>query len=333
MKKIIIGSIITVLAVGWFMLAQGGDKPNPDKPESAVKRTKFLMDTYCTIQVPGTPATVDKIINAAFDRMEEIDRKFNILNPASPLYRFNNEGAPITDTEIINIITIAQEISKESGGAFDITVEPLVKLWGFFSDNPHLPQKADIENALKKVGYQHIIIKDGQVTKDLPDLHIDLGAIAKGYGLSETVKVLKNQGAKAALIEAGGQVYGFGAIKGKPWMVGIRNPRSSGVIAGMGIADLSISTSGDYERFFEQDGIRYHHILDPQTGYPARGLMSLSVLMQDPTLADGWSTALFVMGPEKAMKLAQSKSDIQIIVVNDRGEISSSAGLDSSLKR
>ena len=335
MKKIIF-AIIFILVVGGIIW--GLNNSSQKEPE-VIKRPRFLMDTYCTMKVLvqgeiWTRETVDKAINRAFERMEQIDRKFNILNTDSPLYHFNNEGIPITDTEIIGVINIALQISKESDGAFDITVEPLVKLWGFFTDNPQVPAKQDIEKALKQIGYRHLIVKDGKVTKDLPDLHIDLGGIAKGYGLSEAVKTLKEQGINSALIEAGGQVHAFGYIDGNPWKVGIRNPRGNGFVAGLAAADeTDISTSGDYERFFEKDGVRYHHILDPKTGYPAREMMSVSVITADPTLADAWSTALFVMGPEKALKLVEQKTDMEMIVVNAKGEIKYSQRLPDKLMK
>jgi len=335
MKKIIL-AIIFLLVVGGVIW---GLNNSSQKEPLVIKRTRFLMDTYCTMKVPvqgaiWTQETVDKAINRAFERMEQIDRKFNMLNTDSPLYYFNNEGTPITDTEIINVINIAQQISKESDGAFDITVEPLVKLWGFFSDNPHLPGKEEIQKTLKQTGWQHLVIKDGQVTKDLPDLHIDLGGIAKGYGLAEAVKILKEQGINSALIEAGGQVHAFGYVDGNPWKVGIRNPRGTGFVAALAaIEETDISTSGDYERFFEKDGVRYHHILDPKTGYPAKEMMSVSVITADPTLADAWSTALFIMGPEKALKLAEQKPEMEIIVVNAKGEIKYSQRLPDKLMK
>ena len=335
MKKIML-AIIFISVIGGVIW--GLNNPSHKEPE-VIKRTRFLMDTYCTMKVPvygeiWTREAVDKAINRAFERMEQIDRKFNILNTDSPLYHFNNEGIPITDKEIVNVINIAQEVSRESDGAFDITVEPLVKLWGFFSDNPHLPEKEEIQKTLKQIGWQHLIIKDGKVTKDLLELHIDLGGIAKGYGLSEAVKALKDQGINSALIEAGGQVHAFGYVDGKPWTVGIRNPRGNGYIAGLAATDeTDISTSGDYERFFEKDGVRYHHILDPKTGYPAREIMSVSVITADPTLADAWSTALFIMGPEKALKLAEQKTEIEIIVVDAKGEIKYSQRLPDKLMK
>ena len=320
MKKLALLIVIFLLVISGLLF--GWIKLNHKGPE-ITKRTRFLMDTYCTIQVPGKAEEVDKIIDAAFSRMEEVDQKFNILNPKSPLYHFNNNNTPITDPEIINVIKISQKVNQESEGAFDITVEPLVRLWGFYTDGSmHLPDKEDIRKILNQIGLNHLKITDDKIEKDSAEIHIDLGGIAKGYGIGEAVKSLKNNGLKSALIEAGGQVYAFGTINGQPWKIGIRNPRANGVIAGLAVnKESGISTSGDYERFFAENGVRYHHILDPKTGYPARGLMSMSVITEDPTLADAWSTALFVMGPEKAMQLVRKNPEIKIIIVMDDGKI------------
>lgn len=329
MKKTIIVGIWALLIAAVFGCAKFKHK----EPE-VIKRTRFLMDTYCTIQVPGKAEEVDKIIDKAFNRMEEIDQKFNCLNPKSPLYQFNNNRIPIVDSELIQLIKVACKISEETDGAFDITVEPLVNLWGFYTENPSLPAKDDIQKCLKKIGYKHLVLKDKKVTSDNTRVMIDLGGIAKGYSIQEAVKILKNHGIKSALIEAGGQVHAFGKLGDKLWKIGVCNPRSEGIIAGLAVTDeTGISTSGDYERFFEKDGVRYCHILDPQTGYPSRGTMSISVITDDPILADTWSTALFVMGPEKAVQLTKNKPEMDIILINSSGKIYHSAGLIDKLMK
>ena len=328
----ILGTIVIVLVFFGVAITIGVARQKTDSKGNGspadefdvIKRTRFLMDTFCTIKVPVSEQNIEKAIESAFDRMEEVDKKFNCVNPQSQLYAFNENGIPITDTEIVELIKTALKICDESEGAFDITVEPLVKLWGFFSDNPHVPAKQEIAETLKRVNYKFIRVNDNRVTKERDDVHIDLGAIAKGYSINRCVEELKVQGIKSALIEAGGQVYAFGTIKGGPWKVGVRNPRKSGIIAGLSLDnDTGISTSGDYERYVEENGQRYHHILDPKTGYSAIGVMSLSVIMQDPTLADGYSTALFVMGAEKAMKFVESRPDMDLIIVTADGKIQS----------
>jgi len=327
MKKIL-GTIILILAIAAVVFVVKGNRKDANSPASdkdIIKRTRFLMDTFCVIKVPVTetpPGGTEKTIEAAFDRMEAVDKKFNCMNPQSPIYDFNVNNTPITDPEIVDLVQVALDICRESDGAFDITVEPLVKLWGFFSDNPRLPAKQEIADIIKLVGYNHIKIEDNKVVKDANDIHIDLGAIAKGYGIGECAEELKKQGIKSALIEGGGQIQAFGAIKGGPWKIGVRNPRGSGIIAGIALEkDMGISTSGDYERYFEENGQRYHHILNPKTGYPVEGIMSLSVITKDPTLADGLSTALFVMGAAKAQEFAKQNPELKLIIITSDGKI------------
>ncbi|MDD5686537.1 MAG: FAD:protein FMN transferase [Elusimicrobia bacterium] len=298
--------------------------------EKIQKQTRFLMDTYCAIQVPGNTEVL-KIIDKALDRIEEIDRKFNALNPKSPIYEFNNNDVPISDPEIVGLIKICQQVSEQSNGSFDITVYPLVKLWGFYDKDMHVPAAKDIAECLKKIGYKNLLIKDGKLIKIKKYIKIDLGAIAKGYAVEEALKVLKNAGVKSALIDAGGDIYAIGKLKDKPWKVGVRNPRGEGVMGILEVSELSMATSGDYERFFEKDGVRYHHILDPKTGYPARGLMSVTVISPNPTLADAWSTALFVIG-EKGMDIVEKTSIAEAIMVTTENKILYSSGLKENLK-
>jgi thiamine biosynthesis lipoprotein len=305
-------------------------RPKADKPEPVQKETRFLMDTYVTMQAPGDAQALEKI-EKAFDRMEEVDRKFNVLNPESPLYRFNHENAPITDPEILGLLETALEVSEESGGAFDVTVYPLVDLWGFFRGAPAVPAQTDIAACLKKVGWRQLKIENGVLTKPNAGVMIDLGAIAKGYAVGEAVKVLKGAGVTSALIDAGGDIFAIGELRGRPWKVGIRNPRGEGVMGALDVSDLTIVTSGDYERFFEKDGVRYHHILDPATGYPATGLMSVTVICDDATRADGLSTALFVLGPEKGMQLVERLDGVEAIMVTTDGKTLTSSGLKGAM--
>jgi len=320
---ILVASLAAVAAVLW-------GRPGSGKPEDVQKQTRFLMDTYVTIQVPGDAQAI-KTIEKAFDRMEEVDRKFNVLNAESPLYRFNHENVPITDPEILALLETSLEVSSESGGAFDITVYPLVDLWGFFRGAPAVPAQADIALGLKKVGWRELRIENGVLTKPKSDVEIDLGGIAKGYAVGEAVKVLKGAGVTSALVDAGGDIFAIGELRGKPWKVGIRNPRGEGVIGVLDVSDLTVVTSGDYERFFEKDGVRYHHILDPVSGYPASGLMSVTVICDDAVRADGLSTALFVMGAEKGMELVERLDGVEAIMVTKDQKILTSPGLKGSM--
>lgn len=290
------------------------------------KQTRFLMDTYVTIQIPGDTGQL-KVIEKAFQRIEEIDQKFNILDPSNPLYAFNMNNQTITDSEIVYLIHKALEVSAQTKGAFDITVYPLVKLWGFFGDSPALPADAAIQKLIKYVGYRQLVSTENGISKKNSHVQIDLGGIAKGYAVSEAVKVIKAEGVESALIDAGGDIYALGQLNGHPWKVGIRNPRGEGVIGAFDISDLAVVTSGDYERFFMKDGIRYHHILDPKTGYPARGVASVTIITADATLADALSTAVFVMGKDRGMAFIEGSDTIEGVIILNSGEIFSSSGL------
>jgi FAD:protein FMN transferase len=295
------------------------------------KATRFMMDTYVTIYAVGPKAITSKAIDAALNRMQEIDVKFNSLNPRSLIYAFNHQGLPITDPEILELIKLALKVSEESDGAFDITVAPLVELWGFYERNPRLPREREIRDSLKNVGYQHLSLSNGKLTKDNEGTRIDLGGVAKGYALSEAIKVLKKEGVASALIDAGGDVYALGKRGRKLWKVGIRNPRGEDVLGYVEVDNLAVMGSGDYERFFIQENKRYHHIFNPQTGYPTEGVASVTLIYPDPVLAQPWTKIPFVMGAKKGLEMLGKIPGIEVIIVTTSGEILYSSGLKHML--
>ncbi|MFH1378915.1 MAG: FAD:protein FMN transferase [bacterium] len=326
-KKLIILSVVVILiAAGIFLRNEVFQK------DKIHRRTRFLMGTYCTIQAAGQRRHAITSIDHALDRMEEVDVKFNPINSQSEIYKFNTNKEPITDKEIIDLLAVSQQISRASSGAFDCSVQPLISLWGFYGDEPSLPEKKQVDECLKNVGFRNIRIVENKLVSSIDSSGIDLGGIAKGYAVGEAVKVLKKQGIKSALIDAGGDIYALGKLKNRGWKVGIRNPRGEGIIGAVEISDLAVVTSGDYEQYFEQDGLRYHHIFDPRTGYPARGLASVTVVSPDPTCADAWSTALFVLGEEKSMTIVENTPDLEAVIITNEGKIYHSSGLDDSFK-
>lgn len=316
--------IITVVFLGNFLLK------NPFKNESQ-SQTRFLLDTVCKIQVNGGKEHI-KSIEKAFARIEDVDKKFNALNPESQVYKFNNSNIPITDPEIVNLTKTALKVSELTDGAYDITVFPLVEAWGFYTENPALPDSNIVLEALSHVGYKFLKVENGTLTKLRDDVKIDFGSIAKGYAVGEAVKSLMNDGIKSALVDGGGDIYALGKNNGKSWKIGIKNPRGDGVAGALDMDNMTAVTSGDYERFFEKDGVRYHHILDPRTGYPARGIESLTVLSNDATLADAWSTALFVIGKDKALELVKKMKSFEILIIDDKGEKFVSPGLEGNIE-
>jgi thiamine biosynthesis lipoprotein len=294
------------------------------------------MDTYVTIQALGNAPVADRAIEAAFARLEDISRKFNHLDSTSPLYAFNTRNEPLTDPELVEVVRAATKVSEASGGAFDITVEPLVRLWGFYGDKPAVPSQRAIDSCRQMVGYRNLVVEPDRVTKRRPDVTIDLGGIAKGYALREAARVLRAGGVENALIDLGGDVYALGRKGNRDWKVGVRNPRAEGVIDVVAVSNMAVVTSGDYERYFwgqgsgvrgqgsGEDSVRYCHIIDPATGWPPRDLVSTTVVMRDPLTAQGWSKVLFIRGKD-ALPLLK-RAGIEALLVNDKQEVVRSAG-------
>jgi thiamine biosynthesis lipoprotein len=295
------------------------------------QQTRFMMDTYVTIYAVGPKKITAPAVNLALDRMQEVDAKFNRNNPKSPVYDFNHQGVPITDREILDVARVALEVTRESDGAFDITIAPLIELWGFYGDSPHLPKEEEIRDCLMKTGSRYLSLKDSKLEKTKESIQIDLGGIAKGHAVRKAGKVLRAAGVTSALIDAGGDVYALGKRGRDLWKVGIRNPRGDDLLGYLEVEDLAVMGSGDYERFFVQAGKRYHHIFDPKTGHPAEGLRSTTLIHPDPTLADAWNTAIFVLGPEKGLDLVERIPGMEAILVTVSGEVMYSSGLRNAL--
>ena len=296
------------------------------------KQTCFMMDTYVTLHAVGPKKTTSRAISLALDRMQELDTKFNHLNPKSPIYTFNHDGTPITDPEVLGLVKVALEVARDSDGAFDITIEPLVATWGFYGKSPHVPEDKDIRNALDAVGYQFLVLEDSKLEKKKESVRIDLGGIAKGYIVREAAKVLRKEGVMSGLIDAGGDVYGLGKKGSDLWKIGIRNPRGEDLLGYVEVEDLAVMGSGDYERFFEENGKKYHHIFNPKTGYPAEGVIGTTIIHADPVIANAWSKPIFVLGPERGMELVKKIPGMEAIVVKSSGEVLYTDGLKHALR-
>jgi len=295
------------------------------------KETRFMMDTYVTIYAIGPKEITSKAIDLALNRIQGIDTKFNSLNPKSPIYTFNHTLEPISDKEIINLIQTALKISEESGGAFDISIAPLAELWGFYSKEYYFPTSQEIKDCLANVGYQHLLLNNGKLTKDNMAVRIDLGGVAKGYAISEALKVLKSNGVNSALIDTGGDIYALGKKGSKLWKVGIKDPRGEGTLGYVEVEDLAVMGSGDYERFFIKDGKRYHHIFNPKTGYPTEGVQSVILIYNDPVIAQAWTKIPFIMGPEKGLKRLERIPNMDVIIITESGKTLYSSRLKHSL--
>ncbi|NOX19755.1 MAG: FAD:protein FMN transferase, partial [Nitrospirae bacterium] len=261
----------------------------------------------------------------------------NFYSEKSEITTINKHSGknPVSVTPVtFKLLNKAINISKLSEGAFDITLGVISRLYDFA--NKKHPSKAEIERLLPLVGYRNITLqpKLRVVYLSKAGMMIDPGGITKGYAADLAVMALKKQGIKAALVAIAGDIKGYGLKPdGRPWLVGIRDPRSKNrdeIFATVELKDLAISTSGDYERFFIENGVRYHHILDPKTGLPASGVISVTVIGPDATYTDALATAIFVKGVKQGLKLAK-KAGYKAIIVDKNGKIHKSTGLSDGI--
>ncbi len=297
-----------------------------DSLEAAGSSSSYFiaMDTVMSVTVYGrNKKTRQLALDAAEAEINRLDALLSVSSADGDVYRLNSGmllSQPAEDTKYL--LERSRDISAETDGAFDITIYPLMELWGFATGSPHVPGAADIEKCLTNVGMEHIICDDGFSLS--PGCGIDFGAIAKGYASQRVATVIQENGISSALINLGGNVYVIGDNpKSDEWTVAIDDPFSDDIIGTVNVQDKCVITSGSYQRFFEENGEKYHHIIDPATGYPASsGLESVTVISNDPTLADALSTALFVMGYEKALSYWTGHSDLfDMILISSDGEI------------
>ncbi len=299
--------------VGWFFVARVYRPP-------IVERTQLMMDTFWTIKIPGGKNRIP-VINKVFKRLKDIDDKFNISDPQGQIYQFNHRNKPITDPEIIAVIKRAREVNTLSNGAFDITVGPLLEAFGFFSRQYRVPPKTEINALLQHVGMKYLLIQNDRVSKIDPHVGIDLGGIAKSYAISEAVRVIRANGVKNAMVDGGGDLYAMGFYAGKPWMVGVRHPRKDEILGRFAVTDMAVFSSGDYERYFIEKGVRYHHILDPKTGFPARGVLGTTVIYGNLDKIGGLSSSLFIMGSKKGLEFIDDVPGAAAIFVDDKQKV------------
>ncbi|WP_273229063.1 FAD:protein FMN transferase [Kosmotoga pacifica] len=268
-------------------------------------KTEYLLGTYVTVRVNGDNTSPVLLANAAFKEIKRIDKKFGNNNGIiGELNSSAGEWVEI-DQETAFLLKSAIDVAKNTGGAFDPTLYPIIRLWGFDDINAEkrVPSSDEIEEALMSIGYENIELSpEGKRVRLLNGAQIDLSGIAKGYAVDMAIKKIKSIDESATgFIDAGGDIGIIGPKFGsRPWVIGIRHPRSEDadkVIDYVYMYDGAIATSGDYERFFEVDGVRYHHIFDPETGYPAdNGVISSTVIHKSAMLADAYATAAFVLG-------------------------------------
>ncbi|MDH3198636.1 MAG: FAD:protein FMN transferase [Candidatus Krumholzibacteria bacterium] len=281
------------------------------------------MGTWATLSlVTADSAAVADVAYAALRVFHRVDSLMSNWTDASEVARINREAARsevAVHPEVADVIAFAQQVAEESGGAFDITVEPLVRLWGFLGGTPRVPAQREIDAVLDRVGADKVRFDARAATLRFTrdDVRIDLGGIAKGYGADGVAAVLRRGGVADALVDLSGNMVALGsAATHEGWTVGIRDPSGAlPYLARLDLHDEAVATSGDYEQFVAADGRRHGHIIDPRTGWSARGLSSVTVVTHRAMAADAWATALFVLGPEEARRVARERDDLAVVLV------------------
>jgi thiamine biosynthesis lipoprotein len=308
----------------------------PAHAEWVRRVTDGIMGTRITVELwAEDPVKGNQAIDAVLDEMRHIDETMSTYKPTSEVSQVNAKAAdgPMhISKELFDLLTTARQYSEITDGAFDITYASVGYMYDF---RKHIrPDDAQIAKALPAINYRHVILdpKNQTVRFSQKGVRIDLGGIAKGYSVDCGINVLKGLGYTRAYVGAGGDSRIIGDRFGKPWIVGIRDPMKGegNVIARIPLVDAAISTSGDYERFFEENGVRYHHIIDPHTGHSASKVRSATVIGPYATRTDGLSKTAFVLGPDKALEIYNRLDDIDAIIVKLDGTVVYSKGMQKA---
>ncbi len=277
------------------------------------QRSAFVMDTIVDIKIETKQKNTNDILDNAFKLMEGYENKFSFYKEESIIWKFNNSiiDSLFLDEDLKEIISISKELYDKTEKHYDITIGALSEIWDF--DNEVIPTNEEIAKAIKVTDFKKLKIENGYLHK--PDgMKINLGSLAKGYIIDKTVEYLEQQNVISGFVNAGGDMRIFG--RKKPFKIGIQHPRSetNEIIAVIDVGNKSVVTSGDYERYFIKGNIRYHHIIDPLTGFPSQKAISVTVIAETALIADAYSTALFLLEPQQAIKLAEETYELEAVV-------------------
>ena len=296
-----------------------------------------IMSTRIDVIAPSE--RVEEAGRVVFGVFSDVDARMSEWKPTSRLsaVNFKAGGAPVEVPEdLFELIRRGLQIGRITEGAYDITWAALWGLWDFNAEHPEVPEPEEARRRAALVDFRKVELDPARHTVRLPEqgMKIGLGGIAKGHSLERAAAALLAKGITSFTLSAGGQVYAAGLKGDRPWRVGVRDPRGGpdDYFAVVEASDCSVSTSGDYERYFMKDGVRYHHIIDPRTGMPARGLRSATIVSRDATLADALSTAVMVLGRERGLALVEGLIGVEAVLVDVHGQVSVSSGLRDRLE-
>ncbi len=313
-----------------FLLSCGG---------KAAVVSRMLLGTVVTITISDKNDNSVELFNLAFNEIEKIQRDFSLYSNDSEISMINRKAYPgplKVSNELFFLIKSSLDVSEKTGGAFDITWASSGKLWDFSVEGFTPPDDSKIKSILPLISYKNIRIDESSNSIRFlkKDTKIGLGAVAKGYAVKKAVSALRSRGVKGAIVACAGDIQVIGDYNGRSWKAGIRDPRGNSVIATFLMDDgEAVSTSGDYERFRIVNGRRYHHIIDPSTGYPAdSGLISVTVFSHDPVVSDAYSTAFFVSGIDRTKRVLLTMSDISAVLVDNNMNVYVSSNIKGKLQ-
>ena len=307
-----------------------------ENESTQASRDIFAMDTYMNVTAYGVGA--NEAVRRAEEEIERLDSLLSTGDQNSEIYQINQNGGGILSEDTAYLVERSLDLYQSTNGAFDIAIYPVMKAWGFTDDNFRVPEEEELQELLTLTDVNDISYdsRTKEISFQKEGMQIDLGGIAKGYTSARIMDIYRECGIKSGLVNLGGNVQALGTkTDGSKWRVAVQNPQDTDQYIGvLSIQDKAVITSGGYERYFEQDGKTYHHIIDPKTGYPAEnGLISVSIVTADGTLADGLSTAVFIMGKEAATEYWRAHSDeFDMILMTDDRKIYVTEGIANSFE-
>jgi thiamine biosynthesis lipoprotein len=325
-----------LLAVlGTFTAACSATPRTDGGEERVIERVGLAMGSELRLTAFTSDATAAATaFNAVLDEFDRLDHLLSVWKPGSDVQRVNEAAgleAVHVGPDLLDVLEAARQVSEWTDGKFDVTFAALADVWKFDHDQDNtVPTREQIEARRPLIDYRNVIVDRSAATVFLAQkgMRIHLGGIGKGYAVDRAARLLRNRGLTNFMIQSGGDLYVAGLLNGQPWRLGIADPRDPSKTFGtLDLSDGTFSTSGDYERAFLKEGRRYHHLLDPATGEPARGCRSVTIVANSPLLADGLSTGVFILGPERGMALVERLPDVEAVIISSRNEVLVSSGL------
>ncbi|MDI6619430.1 MAG: FAD:protein FMN transferase [Clostridiales bacterium] len=337
-KKAIIAAVVLAIIISIF--ASGCDKKDNGILQEPLTKTDFMLGTVCTVKIYD--AVPQNILDKVFERLKEIDKEMTINAAGSEVDEVNDNAGvqPVKVTDdVYYVIKTGKEFGSISGGLFDISIGPVVKLWNIGTDKARVPSDSEIDARLPLVNYRDIVLDDTDKTIFLKKkgMMLDIGGIAKGYAADECCRILKENGVKHAIVNLGGNVSTLGCNPNgnRDWNIGVQDPFSGrgdyfGIVH---VSDKTIVSSGVYERYFMQNGKRYHHILNTKNGYPVdNGLVGTTIITDKSIRADGLSTTVFAAGIEKGIEIVKNMKGVEAIFITENREVYVTPDLKGDLK-